>query len=237
MPKPKVGRPRKRARPIVDVPAPASNTPLIDAAFARDPGLAEPISAAAAPPGSDVDPAPTSAAAAEPSRVNQYDNARHPPKLTLFHNGERFLIERHNDKTIDELRKLASNTPNLFGAGGAAGPVVDDVPDELIAGLYDAVSGVGAWLLARSGKFTADQLRLLFLDTDERAAVMPLTKRLLQKYLPAGAGQYADELALSFILYSIFQHKQHQLVDSMKKTRGDIADFPRAAAAAPGADV
>lgn len=224
---PKRGPYRKRARPIVDVPAPAP-------AIAAQPDAPLPFEPAAAvvPPGADVvDSAPTSATAAAESKRNPLDDARHPPKLTLFHNGERFLIERHNDKTIAELRKLAGNTPDLFGAAAGAAAVVEEIPDELVGGLYDAVSGVGAWLLARSGKFSPDQLRVLFLDGEERAAVTPLTKKLLNKYLPAGAGQYADELALCFILYSIFQRKQHQLADSMKG-RGDVSNFPRAAAAA-----
>lgn len=220
-------RPKKSARPLQDGPRLSTSSAPADVALPLD-DLSAANVVSETP---DVDAPPSTSAPIETRREPSPAEMRHPPKIAVSHDGTRILVSRMRPETLDELRTLYNNTPELHGAGALPGaPAVEDIPDELVTGIYDGLSAFSAWLLHRSGKFSPEQLQIMFLTSDEHAAVLPVTKKLLQKYLPAGAGKYADECALAFILYGIFSQKQQQLAATMKRP-GTVTDFPRGAAA------
>ena len=119
----------------------------------------------------------------------------------------------------DQRDKLLAGAPAPAPAGSASPAPADALAfDAAILGwLYVAISSVGV-SIARANGARPDVAELARFNAEEKAALVPLTERVLAKYA-AVLGKYQDEAALAMALFAIVSAK-------VTTIRATILQFP-----------
>lgn len=107
----------------------------------------------------------------------------------------------HNDSRLDA---------DVSGIPGGPGPApavhAEHFPPELCEVVYDSLSMLLVGLARSRGGYTAEQAAVLAFNSQEKAALVPATIKVLDKY-DTSLGKYQEEIILGVLLSTILSGK------------------------------
>jgi len=144
-------------------------------------------------PGSEqVEPAATDASADRSERLS----------IPLTADGNAIDWERMRPGTRDKLKTLTGSAP-----AGVAGP---EPVDPAVVGMIYGSLGMLMMSAARAKGYTAEQASVLVFTTEEKAALVEPTSKVLSKYTGA-LGRWQDEIMLTVMIGTVLTGKLSQL--------------------------